>query len=230
MKAKIAVVVNLAGYPKGSPEDQRQEDATNSVLNSPSNVSELLTVLSCEHPDGLTQCLTLERCACKEIGGTRHLPFLKEMLDNLHEQYPDSDYFGFLNSDIIVTPQLWERLDSHNQNRRKLVIVQRADSKTGEINLDGADGFFVRRTLIQTYLNHSPDWVIGEPCWDTGLRWWCRGYGINPALIRDGEALHVDHEQGWIRRDTPTCDHNKQLCNTVTSKVRMLFSNRRGGH
>jgi hypothetical protein len=223
VKAKIAIVVNPAGYPKGSPEDQRQHVATNSVLNSPSNVFELFVTLPCEVVQGYTNALELERCACKEIGGARHLPFLKEMLDNLHEQYPDSDYFGFLNSDIIAMDRLWERIDELYQERDcKMFFIRRCDIATGELHRDGFDGLFVHRRLIDFYLDRSPDWVLGEPCWDTGSKWWFRLLGVYPRVLEDGEALHVGHEKRWIDRDTPTFRHNETRYNRIIKRSRMV--------
>ena len=149
----------------------------------------------------------LKRDSFSEIGGDRHLPFIKEILDQtLVRSLEPEQWIGFLNSDVIVTDALFEALNT--ENHIVLPVVTDIDHidhlETGPFhkrpgdpdNPMCCDGVFMRAGIWTDNRDKIPDYVLGECYWDAG---YLRHFGKMPkaVILDNGECLHVKHKGGW---------------------------------
>ena len=149
----------------------------------------------------------LQRDAAVEIGGSRHLPFIQEIMDKtLITAENENQWIGFLNSDVLVTNALFEALNKDNDIVLPVVTdIDHIDHlETGPFhkrpgdpaNPMCCDGVFMRASIWMDNRDKVPDYVLGECYWDAG---YLRHFGGMPkaVILDNGECLHVKHKGGW---------------------------------
>lgn len=117
-------------------------------------------------------------------------------------------YFAYINSDIVVTPALVERV---GQEPHDTYVVSRCDvDETGgarRMVTAGQDMFVVSAAWWQRERARFRPYIIGEACWDnvyTAIMM-CHSNGI--VLNREPLILHEQHPAIW-RNEAPAARYN----------------------
>lgn len=137
---------------------------------------------------------------------TRKKPLLKPMMQKLLDEYPNEDFYGYFNSDIILpygknvkqllpdggkVAVLHHRLDIYPNGKSRRYV--------------GKDGFIMSKEVLQDFLADFPQVILGAGGWDGGLFFWLWGkYGEENIDLRFDEILHFDHARGWQSGDKDT--------------------------
>jgi hypothetical protein len=153
---------------------------------------------------GVKQENILKRNSYKEIGNSRPLPYIKEILNCCHSKR--SEIFGFINSDILLNEKFFKTISNFDA-----YIMPRSDISTlsyieffknnyrviygGDQHL-GADGFFFSLKWWEENNHKFPeDLILGETSWDvvyrTIIKKECNNYIEKRCLY------HVYHNPNW---------------------------------
>lgn len=211
MLLKLAVV--------GIPEDTNPElhDAFRFALEHnmkqlPPDCDIRLMWLRNDHLNG-----ELHRDSSVVIGGTRRLPFLREVF-NVLQQEGGADWIGYINADILLThlfaPEFLAAAEDHDAV--SVCVGEVPNRKPHFLN--------VERRWLPRQFKHSidilmlkrdldiemPDFVIGEPFWDSGMILIQELLGDRYAQLDRTPAIHVNHRQGpqWRKGVTLQPDHH----------------------
>lgn len=165
---------------------------------------------------------------------TKTKPFLIDILKNLIKMFPDEEYYGYFNSDIILPPG--SPVDSLLPSKRKEIVFHHRQDLVGDkegkshpSKLDkgnqvcvGKDGFIANKRTIEMIIEEVPDMVIGAPCWDDGLLVWCwKKFGVERVELRYGNIWHIGHKEGWKFGEPDDVFNVKQLTSAgVTNEMR----------
>jgi hypothetical protein len=112
---------------------------------------------------------------------------------------------GVINSDILVTEELFERLQEA-VGRHDVVICHRTDIPTLDTPPElgapavvhrSADGFFFGNDALAELHRSFPDYLLAHPYWDTDLIWWSAAMGYDVRRLRNHEILHLEHPRYW---------------------------------
>jgi hypothetical protein len=155
----------------------------------------------------------------RSVGDARPKPFLKDMLDEALARAEAHDWLLYSNSDLGFAADTYVRLGSL---RASAVEFMRRDVEGEPRTLDelfanpwalygiGLDGFALRASLYARTRDALPDFVIGEPHWDTA---WSEILRRFVPVRRDTVSLfHPRHAQVWdIAKPTPAGRHNEKL-------------------
>lgn len=233
MSARVVIAVNLANYPEGALRDrQNYAWGVAEKLHHP-EVKFIPLFLRCEWEGQYeTDNRMLSRCAC-QIGGKRHLPYIREMIMLAYREEPGAHYVGYMNSDIIITPALRGLVRGMLRGRVSIVMVQRSEvSKPEEVPVPkglvekGADLLLIRSTELKHFLESYPDFLAGEPRWDTGLILWAKKHDVSVSVHRGLEIKHVMHRGEWagkrglrVARLTPSGKHNVALHDSLLDET-----------
>jgi len=141
----------------------------------------------------------------------RPKPLLKPIMKRLLSEYPDMDYYGFFNSDIILPhgKSVYQLLPD---GEKVAALHHRLDidSKGRSSRYVGKDGFFLTRDVLIDFLDEFPNVILGAGGWDGGLFFWLWSkYGESKVDLRFDEVLHKSHEKGWKSGDKDT-DYNRE--------------------
>jgi hypothetical protein len=164
------------------------------------------------------EILSLERDA-RSVGDVRAKPFLKDLLDGALERAAAGDWLLYTNADLGLAPDTYARLRAV---RGSAVEYMRQDVDGDPRTLEelfagaaepyriGLDGFAIRASLYADLRDAVPDFVIGEPHWDTALSEILRR--IVPVRRDATSFYHPRHAQVWdIAHPTPAGRHNEAL-------------------
>jgi len=213
----LRTVINWAPYPAGTPRSHQQFMAVSRfVEHAPSWAELVLCVLPTEEipevvVDGQRcdfQKAILPRDAFGDHAGQRHLPYVKDVMDLAAADSGDDAWCGFLNSDIIVTPEFFTKIAKAPRSTQ-IILVHRTDIRKYDVDpKDGqkvnqntcTDGFFIRRGLWQKERAQYPDFILGEPWWDTGTIFWSKAKELETLRLIDNECLHICHSRYWARK------------------------------
>lgn len=146
----------------------------------------------------------------------RRKPLTREMFDTLATvaEARGLDYFGYFNSDIVVTPRLLEIIrkcgrDAYAISRADVDVL--TDPQERPVLLTaGQDGFVVRVAWWRRHASRFRPYIVGEMCWDvvyTAILM-CHSNGL--LLNRDPLVLHERHAVGW-QTDSPAARYNGML-------------------
>jgi len=233
MSAVIAV--NWVPYKDQKRRDQQREAMASLDMPGLVKVVCILEHDFIDHEDALHEdrpgdfpkmSRLLTRDAVDEIGGDRHLPFLKEMMDAAYDTAQTAvevdhvpKWVGLLNSDIIVTLKGVDKLEELAREDIEVAVVHRRSLRTGQDFMGGVDGFFIRTTSWPLFRQPFPDFVLGEPGWGEGVRDWFQGR-TKVSRICDGAFLHRDHPRNWDFSKTPATLHNQGLYQSVQKELK----------
>ncbi len=140
-------------------------------------------------------------------------PISKDIFQRLLAQYPDEDFYGYANSDIILPPGI-EVSSLFPSDGYITAVHHRRDVKEFEgdnrniIYWSGKDCFVWTSDVARRIADEYPELVIGSCNWDDGLAHWLwRIYGKDAIDIRYGEVWHKLHHPGWTGSD-PDAQYN----------------------
>ncbi len=153
------------------------------------------------------------------FGEPSNKPFLKDLFDLALEHAEPADWLLFSNVDTALAPDFYRDLE---KRRATVVEYQRQDVAGNPRTLEelfhnpnrpysvGLDAFAIRAQYYSEIREWLPDFVVGEPHWDTIYT------GIFRKLIpvqRDGIRLfHPDHERMWsLAAPSAAGRHNHEL-------------------
>ena len=155
-----------------------------------------------------------ESASSEDLGfKTRKKPLLNPIMQKLLDNYPNMDYYGYFNSDIILPagksvqqllPEegkvavLHHRLDIYPNGRQSRYV--------------GKDGFIMTKQVLQDFLTEFPQVILGAGGWDGGLFYWLwERYGEENIDLCFDEILHVVHKKGWDSGDADTFYNRTQV-------------------
>ena len=166
-------------------------------------------------PYGIRTFNLLKRNSRLEIGNTRDLPYIKEILD--WSARIECGKIGYINSDILLGQSFYDAI----QEDYDAFIFPRADiAETnaarfckgdfkgiygGDQHI-GADGFFFKREWWLKNRDHFPNnLIIGETEWDTCYRKVIARVAEN--YLERRVLYHVYHDAKW-KLDSPGAKNN----------------------
>ncbi|MCK4498885.1 glycosyltransferase family 9 protein [Candidatus Babeliales bacterium] len=133
-------------------------------------------------------------------------PILQDLLQRLMTFYPNEDFYGYVNSDIILPPET--KIESLLPSRYSQVAVHhRLDVREGAdtqsaIYSAGKDFFIWSAEVTSKIIAEYPEMVLGACNWDDGLvHWLWQIYGKDILDLRYGEVWHKRHIPGWTGND-----------------------------
>lgn len=224
----MRVVVNWAPYPEVphhvNPRLFNQRQAFQQLCElAPDDCQIVLTTLPGEKApmvparDGQEiLCVRLSRDALEQA--RRKLPYMKDTLDVAVDSMKDREWGGLINSDIIVTPEFFELFERIDDNI-DVVICHRTDvlhfdtdpNQGRKVNQKTCtDGVFIRGSVWRERRGELPDYVLGEPYWDTGFIFWTKLKKVPTFHMGNHELLHVRHGRHWSYK-SPGCKYNSNL-------------------
>lgn len=221
---KPHVILIIAPFEGNSALAQRQALFLESVDKAEKDGVLLLAAIENHWSRQGWQTFHLDRDA-RSIGDQKPKPFLKDLF-NLGLSFANpEDWLLYGNIDCSITPNLFQKLrDTHGT----VVEYMRQDVEGDPQSLDelftnprqlfpiGLDAIAIRADFYQEARSYLPDFVVGEPHWDT----------IYSDLLRkaipvkrDVESLyHPKHEQAWdVRSPTPAGQHNQDLFTSIVT-------------
>jgi hypothetical protein len=180
---------------------------------------------------GIKSLNILKRDSQKEIGNTRKLPYVKEMLEVLEKI--NCDKFGIINSDVLMNYRVFKLLiedkDAYMFPRYEIADLTAEEFMRGEINIvydkhPGNDGFFFKKEWWMNnkkYLHN--DLILGEADWDNYYRDMIRKK--TNSYVEERAIYHVKHKEGWLFKSPGQISNGKiwlDLWESTLEKASML--------
>jgi hypothetical protein len=151
-------------------------------------------------------CCILKRDSAKEIGNSRHLPYVKEILDAA-SAIP-CDIFGYINSDILLTKDFFdifkedydayifgrhEIKDLVDFNKKQYELIQKPYPEFGQH--PGFDAvFFDTKWWMAHRNNFHDDFISGEPYWDM---YYFQKIKQTAKFLNQRAIYHMFHKTTW---------------------------------
>lgn len=188
-----------------------------------------------------------------EIGDSRRLPYLKDVLEKALTRCRKNDLVMFTNDDIILHPQLPEvllrhlklfdacssqRVEFHYHPMPSLDCSPAAFASRAEWHM-GRDLFGFTRQWLERNWDEIPDFILGASDWDLCLAAMIRykkGYDTTKSGFLDvipcceiplGYVIHEWHEARWSAKDnvntSPSQVHNRRLFMEWSNKRMINF-------
>jgi len=181
-------------------------------------------------PPGSGVCSQLysQKNATKIKGVKKTKPFLGDFLKRFIKLFPNEDFYGFFNSDVILPPgrSIFSLLPSLG---KKIAFFHRLDippgtaysfSGGGTTVFVGKDGFVCDKETLKKIIREFPDAIIGSPTWDSALTVWSWvNLGKDNVDMRYDEIWHAEHKRNWEYSD-PDSIYNASLF-TMSEKERL---------
>lgn len=169
----------------------------------------------------------LKRNSAWEIGNSRNLPYIKEIIDVCSGgRY---DIIGYINSDILLGKEFVSCLDGKHDAyvmaRSEIAEVAPEEFASGFKKViyggdkhPGADGFFFSGSWWNKNRNLFPeDLILGETEWDTAYRHIIRTKSKN--FVEKRCIYHVYHDSQW-NNESIGAKNNIQIWNEVKESVK----------
>lgn len=160
----------------------------------------------------------LTRDAKTDLKGERDFAFLNDMLDAANKIARKGDIIFYSNLDCPIHPNTYKNLFNNNENitefiRRDIPTVDSYEdifSQRFENYEIGVDGLAIKKDIFQKSKKLFPDFVIGEPHWDTAMSGILhQAYDVHQNTE---DLYHIKHEQQWNDNNLSTAGkHNKRL-------------------
>jgi hypothetical protein len=164
---------------------------------------------------GIKSLNILKRDSQKEIGNSRKLPYIKEILDVLEKI--NCDKFGIINSDVLMNYRVFKLLiedkDAYMFPRYEIADLTAEEFSRGEINVlydkhPGNDGFFFnKKWWINNKKFFHDDLILGVADWDNYYRDMIKKRSNNYTEKR--EVYHVGHKEGWLSKSPGQISNGK---------------------
>ena len=196
----LTIAVNEVPFPSTSDAAVNQELAHRRFLYTKPRWCQAVRLgMKHDYPDG-----QLFRDSAKELGGSKHLPFLHEIIDWVHDN-TESEWIGLMNSDTLVTPRLFKRLQEMPKTTNAVLVavadINDLDETYGQHrrrDWHSYDMVLFDRKLWKKIREDIPDCILGANSWDGAYFWWLvMRHGVNLTILRNQECLHLAHKADW---------------------------------
>ncbi len=161
----------------------------------------------------------------KDVGDTKPLPFMCDIIDYACEDADDDDVVFWTNSDICLVPETIRELRKKLKNApccysRRIDVqdakkVRHLDDLALEIPYAGTDLFAFRVSWWVQHRHEFPDMIYAYDTFDAVMRWKILEHNIH-AEMRPPVGYHEIHVRGVHMPnhlfDTPGRRHNHELC------------------
>ena len=145
----------------------------------------------------------LIRNAANTIGHNKDFLYLKDMFDAAAELAGDDDYILYSNLDCQLTRGFYKNLFKNNSDIVEYVRRNCPETKSlkeifsGESwpYTTGRDAFAFKKKTYLSIREYIPDFIIGEPHWDTALSGICQKLHSTSENLSD--LYHIDHPKEW---------------------------------
>lgn len=206
------LAVDFADYPEGFEARTRQHRCiTHLMETAPDNFKVIIGTTR----KGATMLVVWPRSGYP-THSQKAVPFVRDILDYTTEQ--KSFYGGFINSDIILHPAAYDRIREARDEGVDAILLHRTDVKESEVKRflktdnpgmvpagtkvargRSIDGLFITRDAWMLMRDGYPDFVTGEPYWDTAMIHILNGAkgALKLKSLRSNEVLHVKHPCTW---------------------------------
>lgn len=147
----------------------------------------------------------LSRTAQTELRHPKNLAYLKDMFEAANSEAGAGDIIFYSNLDCIVGPDLYNNLLTADKNITEFLrrdVPTTAATSLSEIFSSswenypiGVDALAIKKEALEASLHLWPDFVIGEPHWDTAISGILhKHYGVSQNTQ---DLYHPIHEQQW---------------------------------
>ena len=217
---RIIHVVNLI-----LPEDIKNESLRNRVKLTLESIetakNKNVTLLGCSSKEisrDKWKIHKLNRDAKTEFGEKRDFAFLNDMLNAANSIAEKGDIIFYSNLDCPIHPDTYKNIFKENEGVTEFIRkdIQEVYSykeifdqpfKNYEI---GVDGVAIKKELFEKSEQLFPDFVIGEPHWDTAISGILnQAYSVHQNTQ---DMYHIRHDQQWDDKNLSRAgQHNKKL-------------------
>jgi len=164
-------------------------------------------------------------------GSTKQLPFVNDILNHLSQI--ECDYFIYVNSDVILNPNIIKYIMNNNPDSFCCSRVDIADVTSFQQVIDkkvtalryeiaGFDVFVFKRDWYLRNNDLFDDFLVGQPCWD-------QCYAMIVKLFAGGHKIgnkfppycfHIQHAPTW-QTDTqaPERVYNHKIANKPLNRL-----------
>ena len=223
LSGRIIHVVNLI-----LPENLKNKDLAHRVSLALESIEKAsgpnVTLLGC-----VSQKITrqgwkiqpLSRTAHTELGNPTDVAYLKDLLLAASCAAQTGDIIFYSNLDCPIHPDLYNNLANTESSitefiRRDISPIDEIKDYKEIFKLPfenypiGVDGIALQKEVLDACFSLIPDFVIGEPHWDTALSGILRKSHVVTQNLKD--LYHIKHEQQWDDANlSPAGQHNKRL-------------------
>jgi hypothetical protein len=147
--------------------------------------------------------LKLNRSAKSELKSPKDFAFLKDMLNEASLMSSEEDMILYTNMDCIISESMYKDILDKNEDiteylrrdvpsQKTLDLIYKSDHSIYEI---GVDGLAIRKNTYEDFKEKLPDFIIGEPHWDT-----CYSGILNKHFYvaqNSKDLFHILHDQEW---------------------------------
>ena len=164
---------------------------------------------------------TLLKRDARNIGATRSLPYLKDLLDIARQHAKPEDFIIFSNADCGITRTFYKNLLNTTEDFVEYFRVNVANpnsvedlwsndpSKTRE-ERDGIDAFAIRAKLYDQMKDLIPDLIVGEPYWDPVISGMFKKKC--EILQNRNDLRHPEHPQEWNLLQLKVAGEHNKAC------------------
>jgi hypothetical protein len=162
----------------------------------------------------------------------KKIPFVNEIFDNL--SYINSDYFLFVNNDILVTERYIQTILEYPQydcfpasklHFTKLDSIDDANSIPESLSVHGFDGFAIKNNWwIDNRIKFQP-MLLSRAYWDTYFFAKCRQHGRCMTLNKPpGVIYHLDHKSTSMESDSGNTYNEQTFLHDSDNLAQKWFS------
>jgi len=203
---KIVHVVNFID-PDDISNESLKKRVSLCIESISKSISNNVMVLACSETDCKVplgwKFVKLKRSAKSNLKSKKDFAFLKDMLSEASCLISDEDIILYTNMDCIVSQSIYQNILSNNKDvieflRRDISFPENLES-IYKLNYSiyeiGVDGIAIRNYVYKKIKDKLPDFVIGEPHWDT-----CYSGILNKHFNVEQntkDLFHITHNQEW---------------------------------
>lgn len=153
-------------------------------------------------PDGYESFLTSDNAKKRKLSN-KTKPIITDLLKRLLALYPNQDFYGYINSDIVLPPGVDVSLllpskGYQSAAHHRLEVADIVNGKRGGVYWSGKDCFIWPADVTRLIASKYPECVLGAACWDDGLvHWLWKNCSQDSVELRYREIWHVRHTPGW---------------------------------
>ena len=147
--------------------------------------------------------VVMERNAKNVLGHAKDFLFLKDMFTEAAKFAKEGDYIVYSNFDCIISQNFYSNLLEEDasiieyvrrncESQKSLEDIYKNDSWP---YVTGRDAFAFKKSTYESIEEYIPDFIIGEPHWDTALSGICQKLHKTKENLED--IYHIDHARTW---------------------------------
>lgn len=205
--SKIIHVINYINPKKIKNKDfkKRISLTLQSIRQSSRSRTEIIAFSSSpENFKTASKNIVLNRHGSTEFKNCKDVAFLIDMLDEACKHCEDNDYIVYSNLDCPIVKNFYQNILNQNEDiiqyfvrevhlgNKRLAKVLKSDFI---VKLTGVDGFAIKKGVYLCLRKYLPDFVIGEPHWDTV--YWGIFQKFHYAQDNTKDLYHPIHEKQW---------------------------------